>query len=144
MGATFTPNGSFVLTCSQDNTAKLWDAMTGACFRTLEGHSCNLRSLHCDATGTMIVTASEDRTAKLWSCPEKKPDSNATQPRKKETLADFPPAFANQSGARTLNGHTDFVCWGSFAPDSEHVVTASWDDTAKIWNVITGECELTL
>merc|ERR1712194_36832 len=112
--------------------------------RTLEGHSCNLRSLHCDATGTMIVTASEDRTAKLWTCPANKPDSSPPILRKKDTLADHPPAFAAQSGARTLNGHSDFVCWGSFAPDSQRVVTASWDGSAKVWNVISGRCELTL
>ena len=37
--AAFSPDGSRVVTASYDNTARLWDAMTGAALATLSGHT---------------------------------------------------------------------------------------------------------
>src|SRR5262245_44779644 len=38
-----------------------------------------------------------------------------------------------------LRGHTDHVVSASFSPDSRRLVTASWDKSARIWDVTTGE-----
>jgi WD40 repeat protein len=35
--------------------------------------------------------------------------------------------------------HTGKVNWAGFSPDGEHIVTASSDGTAHIWNIATGE-----
>jgi WD40 repeat protein len=35
----------------------------------------------------------------------------------------------------TLEGHTGEVVDAEFSPDGSRVVTASWDGTAKIWDV---------
>ena len=44
----------------------------------------------------------------------------------------------------TLKGHSGPVTSAAFSPDGRRVVTASWDDTAKIWDAETGKELLTL
>jgi WD40 repeat protein len=36
-------------------------------------------------------------------------------------------------------GHSDFVNYGSFSPDNRYVITASYDNSAKLWEVSTGK-----
>ncbi|HSL53079.1 MAG TPA: hypothetical protein VK868_01740, partial [Pyrinomonadaceae bacterium] len=45
---------------------------------------------------------------------------------------------------KTLDGHTGQVNSASFSPDSRLIVTASADNTARIWNAETGESIATL
>ena len=40
---------------------------------------------------------------------------------------------------RTLGGHAKGVRAVAFSPDSERIVTASWDQTASVWDTATGE-----
>jgi WD40 repeat protein len=55
------------VTASQDDTAKLWDAETGALLLTLEGHTWSVLSCAFSPDGTRVVTASYDKTARLWN-----------------------------------------------------------------------------
>ena len=43
-----------------------------------------------------------------------------------------------------LAGHTDAVRSASFSHDGEKVVSASSDNTVRIWSAVTGECEQSL
>ena len=40
---------------------------------------------------------------------------------------------------RTLSGHTDWVNSAAYSPDGKHIVTASDDRTARIWDAATGQ-----
>ena len=44
---------------------------------------------------------------------------------------------------QTLEGHSDAVTSASFSPDGTKVVSGSVDQTARIWDAVTGECEQT-
>jgi WD40 repeat protein len=35
----------------------------------------------------------------------------------------------------TLEGHQNWVINAQFSPDGQSIVTASWDNTAKVWRV---------
>jgi len=48
------------------------------------------------------------------------------------------------SAKYNLNGHTSYVLYAEFSPDGTKVVTASLDDTAKIWDVNSGNLLFTL
>ena len=44
----------------------------------------------------------------------------------------------------TLKGHTSWVLGVAFSPDGQRLASASWDGTAKVWNMATGQVSLTL
>ena len=63
----FSPDGKWVLTGSDDNTARLWDAATGQPLRTFSGHYRRpVRGVAFAPDGKTVLTASFDGTARLW------------------------------------------------------------------------------
>ena len=66
MTAVFSSDGRRIVTGSADQTAKLWDAVTGSELLTLKGHSGPVFSVAFTPDGQRIVTASGDRTVKVW------------------------------------------------------------------------------
>ena len=43
-----------------------------------------------------------------------------------------------------LNGHSKRVNSAAFSSDGKHIVSASHDHTARIWNTVTGDCQAVL
>ena len=116
---TFSPDGTRMATASRDDTARIWDAVTGALVRTLTGHTHFVTGVAFSPDSTLLATASYDKTVRIWDA-------------------------ATGAVARTLTGHTDIV-WGvTFSPDGTHLATASSDKTAKIWDTDTGTLTRTL
>jgi eukaryotic-like serine/threonine-protein kinase len=107
--ASFSPDGSRILTASGDYSATVWNAMTGDRVLILKGHTSFVSSASFSQDGSRVVTASRDKTVKIWDA---------------------------QSGAEllTLMGHTDPVNSASFSADGSRIVTASDDLTAKVWD----------
>jgi WD40 repeat protein len=54
------------VTGSLDDTAKVWDAQSGAAVLTLKGHTDDVRSATFSRDGSRIVTGGFDGTAKVW------------------------------------------------------------------------------
>jgi hypothetical protein len=112
--AAFSPDGQRIVTASDDNTARIWDAATGNEIAPLEGHSGSLRSAEFSPDGQRIVTASYDNTARIWDA-------------------------ATGKQIAPLEGHTDIVLSAAFSPDGQRIVTAFSDNTARIWDAATGK-----
>jgi WD40 repeat protein len=119
----FSPDGTQIVTGSEDETAKVWDARTGAELLTLNGHTGSVHAVSFSPDGRRIVTGSWDFTAKVWDA---------------------------RTGTEllTLNGHTATVCSASFSADGTRIVTGSENfgksGQAKVWDAITGAELLTL
>ena len=66
LSVAYSPDGTRIISGSEDNTIKIWDANTGECLKTLEGHSGWVRSVAFSPDGTKIISGSFDDTIKIW------------------------------------------------------------------------------
>src|SRR5262249_18495367 len=62
----YSPDGTTVLTGSQDNTARLWDVKTGQQLHILQGHTGYITSVAFSHQGAAIITGSNDNSARIW------------------------------------------------------------------------------
>ena len=62
----FSADGKRILTGSEDQTAKVWDAEKGQEVLSLKGHTYSVSSVAFSPDGKRILTGSWDRTAKVW------------------------------------------------------------------------------
>ncbi|APA11275.1 hypothetical protein sscle_07g060450 [Sclerotinia sclerotiorum 1980 UF-70] len=115
----FSPDGTKVASGSQDDTIRLWDAMTGESLQTLEGHSRSVSSVAFSPDGTKVASGSEDKTIRLWD------------------------AMTGES-LQTLEGHSGWVSSVAFSPDGTKVASGSEDKTIRLWDAMTGESLQTL
>ncbi|MBL8298742.1 MAG: hypothetical protein JNN30_10405 [Rhodanobacteraceae bacterium] len=109
----FSPDGTRVVTASDDGSAHLWDAQSGAAIGAPLKHEKKVWSAAFSPDGTRVVTASDDNIARLWDV---------------------------QSGAAigAPLKHEGRVDSAAFSPDGTRVVTASWDNTARLWDAQSG------
>src|SRR5262245_61931219 len=110
---TFSPDGRWVLTASDDHTALVRDAVTGKPrFAPLRHDAAVLRASF-SPDGGRVVTAAADGTARVW---------DAVTGRRVAPLA----------------GHRGAVRDARFSPDGGRVVTAGDDATARVWDADSG------
>ncbi len=120
----FSLDGTRVVTASYDGTARVWNAATGHVIANLDGHASAVHDASFSPDGTRVVTASWDGTARVW---------NALTG---QTITKLQAHTASLQSLQALQR----VVWDvSFSSDGTRVLTASADQTARIWNVATGE-----
>ena len=95
-----------VKNCYDGHTVKIWDASSGACLQTLEGHSGWVYSVAFSHDSTRLAYGSWDNTVKIWDA---------------------------SSGAclQTLEGHSSGVYSVAFSHDSTWLASVSNDNTVR-------------
>ncbi|MCB0176298.1 MAG: WD40 repeat domain-containing protein [Anaerolineae bacterium] len=119
----FSPDGTQVLTTSEDNSVRLWDVETATEIRRFYGHSRDVLSAAFSPDGKTIVSASgspfnitnePNNTVRLWNT---------------DTGVEI----------RRFEGHLEKVNSVDFSPDGQTIVTGSDDLTIRLWNVNSGQ-----
>jgi len=111
----------------------------------LRGHDTCLFTLPAPAedTGSTRRPGAAGHSSRGES-PAGQADARGRRPPAAQAGAGHPPASVPFRLTRTFTGHTGSV-WGvTFSPDGILLATASWDDTARLWDVATADCRRTL
>ena len=113
----WSPDGSYLASCANDNTIKIWDTTTGTCIHTLDQDG--VISVSWSPDGKYIASGSWDKTIRIWDA-------------------------STDTCIHILTGHTYHINSVSWSPDGKYVASKSQDATIRVWNAITGTCIYTL
>ncbi len=111
--------GTLIAAGSEDKTARLWDARTGALLHTLAGHEGPLFAVALNHDGSRLATGATDKTVRLWDT-------------------------ASGRLLTVLRGHGGTVYAIAFSPDGSRLGSGSDDTTIRLWDVADGELLLQL
>ncbi|MHB8628648.1 MAG: nSTAND1 domain-containing NTPase [Aggregatilineales bacterium] len=112
------PDGQYVLSGSNDGTARLWDLQTGAQIRVLSGHSGHVLGVAFSPDGKTALTGGNDKTARLWE-------------------------VSTGKELRELNVGTA-VLTVAFSPDGTQILTGQDNKIAQVWDAQSGASIRTL
>ena len=170
-GAKLSPDGKLLAAAGERGTLVLFDATSGKLLRRLQGHDPKagavgaVNSVVFDPQGRWLFSGGEDGRIIRWSLPNGENLGVWQAPEKVHSLALSPDGTTLASGLsgaskqislwnvadgkiiRTLDGHTSSI--GSpnglaFSPDGKRLASASYDDTARLWDWQQGKSLLTL
>jgi WD40 repeat protein len=162
--ASFSHDGTRVMTASRDHSVHLWDAVSGRPIRTLTDHTGAVVDAAFSLDDTRIFSVSADRTARLWNAasgdllethkglvtPQPGRFAAAMSPDGTRALLALADRSLKLADLRTgkpidvLRGHTGVVTAASFSPDGLALVTACSDGSARLWAADAGKLKAVL
>lgn len=141
----FSPDGKYILTASDDNTARLWDKAGNSI--VVFQHNDEVKSAVFSPDGTRVLTTSgHHSTPYLWDR-----QGNLLARLRGGRITKFSPDssliltidYADKTGrlwdrqgkllAELL--HKDDIDSAEFSPDGKQILTASRDNTAQLWDI---------
>ncbi|KAI5118583.1 hypothetical protein M0805_008673 [Coniferiporia weirii] len=151
-------DGRHILSGSDDNTLKIWDAQTGSAVgEPLRGHSHYISCVAYSPDGRHIVSGSFDKILRIWdaqtgsavgepltghsngvSSVAYSPDGRYIVSGSDDNTLRIWDAQTGSAVGEPLTGHSNGVSSVAYSPDGRHIVSGSWDKTLRIWDAQTG------
>lgn len=153
-GVALSPDGTRLVTASDDGEARLWDSRTGVGLGRFSRHTNWVWSADFSPDGTEVVTASRDLTARVWASRDMaqrlvleghgasvydakfSPDGGLIASASGDGTVRLWDA-ADGDGVGVLRGHSGDVRSVAFAPDGRYLVSGGEDGTVRLWNMAT-------
>lgn len=152
----WSPDEQRIVSGSEDETVRLWDAESGAELSTWKGHKGCVESVAFSPDGRYVASTGFDHTVRIWEVETGTAIHVLTGHKYRvEALAYSPDGTQLVSGAgdktiriwdlvngqeqRVLKGHPGWVRCVAFSPDGEHIVSGSRDKTVRVWDTATGQ-----
>ena len=146
--------------CSFDKTVRIWDILTGACLKTLNGHSAAILGVAYSPCGSVLASGGEDGTVRLWDVTSGECTKVFKHKKAVWHVAYAPDGLTLASGSydstvyvwnvlsdqciKKLVGHVGYIYGVAYSPDGRMLATSAWDKTIRIWGVESGQCIKTL
>ncbi|BAZ13109.1 WD repeat-containing protein [Calothrix sp. NIES-4071] len=121
------PNSKQVISASSDSTLKIWNMETGEKNFTLFGHTDSVNGVAVTPDGKQVVSASSDNTLQVWNLGARK------------IFFDFIRNSKTPKKILTLTGHNNKVNAVAISSDGKILISASSDNTIKLWKLATGK-----
>ena len=115
ISASFSSDGSKIVTASGDKSVRFWDVSTGRFLFSPLWHNETVYSAVFNASGSRMLTVCGDGIARVWSLTGEGPIEEAKLK------------------------HGGKITSANFSPDGSKIVTASNDRSARVWDSSTGE-----
>jgi WD40 repeat protein len=152
----FSADSRWLLTGSNDQTLRLWDAATGTLIRTFTGHLSKVNAIAFVFENNRALSGGADKVLRLWDLSTgqllstfdgHREPINSIAVSKDSRLAISGSAdktvklwdLSKRRAPRTLDGHTDEVTSVVFSPDGKLALSGSADKMAIVWDVATGK-----
>lgn len=121
----WSPSGEFLLSSSDDTTAKVWQVNINESIcellATLNEHTQEIYTAKWNPDGKTLATASSDGTVKIWSWDD-----------------DIDGVGRRGKCLHTLHRHTQPVYAMSFSPSGRFIASGSLDGSLYVWSVADG------
>jgi WD40 repeat protein/serine/threonine protein kinase len=151
-------DGRLLVSAHEDGSLRFWDAESGGEIAEIEAHKGEIVGLTFRPNGQLLATIGADDKVRLWDVATREqyaefPTVYRNRARMLRRAAFSPDGrlFAFGVGSKvevrdvttketvhSLEEHTDLVYCVTFSSQGDRLLSASWDTTAKVWDLAAG------
>ncbi|RLV91106.1 Periodic tryptophan protein 2 [Spathaspora sp. JA1] len=150
----YSPDGSRLVTGSDDGKVKIWDVQSGFCLFTFTEHTSAVTQVQFAKRGQVLFTSSLDGTIRAWdlirfrnfktftaasriqfNCLAVDPSGEVVCGGSQDSFEIY--VWSVQTGQLldSLSGHEGPISCLTFGRENSVLASASWDKTIRIWNI---------